>query len=98
MKRAIWFGQLDIDPTLHSVTQEIVMWRAVIDQAIEDMINKDKGREARMTRLRARIWLQDAGEDFEQVCYLAQLPADIVQSKIKILMENLNETKNSDTN
>ena len=96
MKRLIWFGALDVDSSLHPVECEIIMWRAVIDQAIEDVLNTDTKREARMNRLSSRIWLEGTTIDFEEVCYLAQLPPDIVQSKVKLILENGNENEISE--
>lgn len=95
MKRSQWFGSMEIDSSLASIEREVTMWRAVIDQAIEDMLNTDDTKEARLNRLRARLWLTERNASLEEVCYLAQIPIEVVMSGIKYIMETKNEEENS---
>lgn len=90
MKRSLWFGQLEVDPALQNVEREILLWRAVIDQAIEDFLNTNTDKESRMLRLQAKVWLFDSNADLEEVCYMAQLTPAMVRNKAITVKENTN--------
>lgn len=75
MKRPNTFAKIPVlvssyDPAM------VRMWRAFLDQMVEDTVKDNKTGE------RARTWLQDRGENFYLVCELACLPAWFVEKTL----------------
>ncbi len=88
-----FFGSLPA-PSVNEETRACVrMWRAVIDQSAEDLINEPRNREEEEAQKAAVYWLDrgvfyDAsGEGFEDVCDLAYLPTGLVERKIRAFVE-----------
>lgn len=65
MKRPGFFGALPITHDLYSVEREILLWRAVLDQASEDL-------QATVNSTEILDWLDSL--DFIDVCRLAAVP------------------------
>lgn len=74
MKRSNLFGNLPVQQSLLEVEREVRLWRAVLDQAIEDATIR-RGAYKWM----ARAFLSEPSQDFQDVCYLAGLDQETVQ-------------------
>lgn len=59
------------------------LWRAVITQALMDAGNNCKKPEYKKIKAEAISWLSGYSDGFEQVCIMADLPADYVKQKAK---------------
>ena len=82
MKRPYLFSKLRKPNGSRAVEREINLWRAVIDQALQDFLSNDKTPEAARHRQRAAVWLRGHSEDFWEVCYLAHLDPWEVQTVV----------------
>lgn len=74
------------------MSDQKILWCAVIDQAITDATAPvSTRRDVRMDQQRAREWLTKPNSDFEEVCALAGIEADRVRAKAARLIENVGE-------
>jgi len=68
---------------------ETKMWRAVINNAIGDVALNLSDRKSSLLKMEAHYWIMDNTEDFQQVCYLAELePDDVRRQYIRALEQN----------
>ena len=73
MKRPGVFGELPLTSELYQVEREVTLWRAVLDQVVEDL-----GTERWSAAV--RDWV--GTKDFYLVCHLAAVP---YQSALRII-------------
>jgi hypothetical protein len=85
LKQASFFGQVPILPEQYEIEKEIRLWRAVLDQALEDILNDKFGPHTEQNKEAARLWVLECDEDFEEVCELACLEPPKVQRKLREL-------------
>jgi hypothetical protein len=66
------------------------LWRAVILQAIIDILNNSSRTENKIAKIEAKQWVFQDNEHFSQICYLAGYTTQYVREKImKIMRKNL---------
>lgn len=63
------------------VKPETKLWRAVITLAVEDVLNKSQGRNESVIKAEAHDWFIGGGEDFDIVCFNAELDPDFVRDR-----------------
>jgi len=73
VKRPYHFTLKEIPDEYLELAAELTLWRAVIDQQIQDFLSEEQTEEARLAKGRAQIWLRGKTADFWTVCYLAAL-------------------------
>ena len=66
---------------------ETALWLAVIFRALRDSTSTIYGSETRMERERARNWLLAGGQDFVEVCHLANLDPGYVRRRVLPIQE-----------
>ena len=66
--------------------EEVIMWRAVIIQALDDLKLLPTNKKYRSWKRRATKWFTDADEDFYEVCELADLPPQYILQYAHYLM------------
>lgn len=67
----------------------ISLWRAVILQAIMDLISNNKARaECRIAKEEAHSWLTKNSTDFRTVCNLARFNTQYIQKKAYFIIQN----------
>jgi hypothetical protein len=59
-----------------NLPKEVKMWRAVINNAIGDVALNLSDRKSSLLKMEAHHWIMDNTEDFQQVCYFAELEPD----------------------
>ena len=91
MKRAYLFAKLPITSQQYAVEKELILWRSVIDQAVQDLLSREQTSEAASRKQEARIWLRGNSEDFWTVCFLASLDPKEVTRKVEALIGGRNE-------
>ena len=64
------------------------LWRAVIMQAITDIINNYSRTEDKIEKEFARQWILDGREDFLTVCSMAEYNSYYIQRKVKSIIKN----------
>lgn len=87
MKQNRWFTKIPIEPQEREVEKEIMLWRAVIDQQLEDFFKRVENEDDRRNKEAAEIWLRCNTEDFQETCNLAHLNAALVKEAIFRLIE-----------
>ncbi len=71
------------------LSEEVIMWRAVIMQALDDLKLLPTNKKYRSWKRRAIKWFTDADEDFYEVCELADLsPQYILQYAHYLMVRN----------
>lgn len=73
------------------IEKEVRMWRAVLDQAVQDFLNTSDTSEAKRERKKAQIFLRGNSSDFFDVCDLAYVSPDVVRWKINELVGGKDE-------
>ena len=82
MKRASSFASIQLKDNENLLASEIILWRTVLDQAVEDFLCKDIDNESHLNKQRAKVWLRGNSPDFFKVCELALLDSHMVRSLI----------------
>jgi len=65
-----------------------ILFEEVINRAISDAINNSRKKLFRFEKIKAIKWLRDRSEDFLEVCRLANLDPDYIQSKADYYIRN----------
>ena len=63
------------------VPNETKMWRAVIVLALEDVLNTSNNRNECVLKARSHDWFISDSEDFQQVCFNAELDPEWVRDR-----------------
>jgi|GEM_PF-2402959 len=72
------------------------LWKAVITQALIDAASNSKKRIDRLNKIRSIEWLREGGEDFVEVCNMANLDPQYVQRKALEAMNRGCKWRNDD--
>lgn len=83
MKRGRWFGNVPVSREHVGLEDCIRLWRAVLDQALEDFLYPEVSYEGVSAKLRAKVWLRGNSRDFLDVCSLAELDPAGVRKRIE---------------
>src|SRR3990167_1452047 len=78
MKRPILFSHIPLRPELYPVEPEVRLWRAVLDQAVQDLTDPNSDHCKPKDRKAAQVWLRGNSKDFWDVCFMAGLEPLIV--------------------
>lgn len=60
---------------------ETKLWRAVITLAVEDVLNRSQSRNESVLKAEAHDWFVSGGEDFDIVCFNAELDPDFIRDR-----------------
>jgi hypothetical protein len=82
MKQAKYFTKAPIESMDKKCAAEVHMWRAVIDQIIEDFLSESNEPDAVKNRGDAKVWLRGNSEDFVEVCNLARVDVMLARNII----------------
>ena len=74
---------------------ETKMWRAVINNALQDAMINSTDRKSSLLKCEAHDWINDNSEDFQNVCHYAELNPDDVRRQYLRAIE-LNKIKFTD--
>lgn len=90
MKRPNFFSAKSIDKVWDQQSESYVrLWRAVLDQLLQDLLYEGNGKEDRKAHIYSWQWFDKDIEDFESVCDLADLDAARTRTEINKLMEKV---------
>jgi len=89
MKRPNYFSAKDVDERWADQVNTVRLWRAVIDQVLQDLIYEGKAKDDKRSHLAAWEWLNDTSENnnFAFICELADLDEARTRKEIYKLME-----------
>ena len=95
MKRPNYFSAKDVDEKWGEEISIVRMWRAVLDQVLQDLVYEGKGKEDKKAHLSAWEWLNEnnEGSNFNAICDLADLDDNTTRKEIYKLMEKFYGTK-----
>ena len=63
------------------VPNETKLWRAVLTLALEDVLNNPNNRNESVLKARSHDWFIGNSEDFQQVCFNAELDPEWVRER-----------------
>ena len=95
MKRPNYFSAKDVDEKWGEEISIVRMWRAVLDQVLQDLVYEGKGKEDKKAHLSAWEWLNEKneGSNFNAICDLADLDEVTTRKEIYKLLEKFYGTK-----
>lgn len=71
-----------------NLPQEIKLWRAVINNAIQDAMLQVSDRKSSLLKCDAHYWIIENSEDFQSVCHYADLnPEDVRRQYIRAIQK-----------
>ena len=73
MKRSQLFSVKPSPENVKDVENLISLWRAVLDQAVQDFAYKGKSKDGLQNKLNVELWLKYKKREFELVCSLAEV-------------------------
>ena len=73
MKRSQLFSVKPLPENVKDIENLIFLWRAVLDQAVQDFAYKGKSEDGLQNKLDVERWLKYKKEEFELVCSLAEI-------------------------
>jgi hypothetical protein len=95
VKRPNYFSAKDVDEKWEEQINTIRLWRAVLDQTLQDLVYEGKGKEDKKAHLSAWEWVNGDNEDsdFNFICDLADLDGRTTRKEIYKLMEKFYGSK-----
>lgn len=86
MKRPQYFSAEPIHSENRSIENHLQLWRSVLDQALQDMQYKGEVKEFVTYRKNSKLWFRYKKDDFEDICYLADLePRKVREDFYKVM-------------
>ena len=81
MKRPNYFSAKDVDEKWEEHENIVRMWRAVLDQVLQDLVYEGKGKEDKKAHLAAWEWLNETDEGSKYRRKLERSLEDIKRAK-----------------
>lgn len=91
MKRPYLFSKLDIPNKAYEVEHEVMLWRSVLDQALQDYFVDCTTEDDYKNQQAAKIWLRGNTIDFYEVCQMAMLDVKQVKRIIEDMVGGRNK-------
>ena len=73
MKRPHFFTAKAVDDRWGELDAHVRLWRAALDQLLQDLVYVGSGKEDKNAFITAWDWFENNHEDFKMVCDLADL-------------------------
>ena len=89
MKRAYIFSRIPIPPGVFIVEKEVRLWRAVLDQALQDFKRPAVTVEDKEIKDEAKVWLRGGTDHFDHICERAMLNKEEVMKRIEYELGDL---------
>ena len=94
MKRPQYFAAKPLEEEYIPIENEVVLWRSVLDQAMQDIAYTGVNKEYIKFREDAIEWLFNDEEDFELICDFAMLDAKKSKEEFYYIMGVTNDQAN----
>ena len=94
MKRPNFFTAKSYDEKWLEVESYIRLWRAVLDQVLQDLIYDGNGKEDKKAHTSVIEWFENDQEDFNLVCDLADLDPVRTRKELNKLIRRKHGNKN----
>ena len=93
MKRPQYFAAKPLQDTDITVHNEIELWRAVLDQGLQDISHMGNDKEFMGYKKDSEDWLINDKQDFDAVCDYAYLDPDKTRDEFYYIMGVANDRR-----
>ena len=93
MKRPNFFTAKPFDDRWQETKSYIRLWRATLDQLLQDLIYAGNGKEDKKAHVNAWEWFKNEQEDFDLVCDLADLDSTRTKKELYELIRRVCDDK-----
>ena len=93
MKRPNFFTAKQLDEKWEELDAHVRVWRATLDQLLQDLVYVGNGKEDKKAHLSAWDWFENDDDNFKFVCDLADLDADRTRKELNNLIERVHGNK-----
>ena len=93
MKRPNFFMAKAFDDRWQEMEDYIRLWRASLDQLLQDLIYVGNGKEDKKAHINAWEWFENAQDEFYLVCDLADLDPVRTRKELNSLIEKVHNDK-----
>ena len=93
MKRPHFFTAKSLDEKWGENGSQVRLWRATLDQLLQDLIYEGNGKEDKKAHAQAWEWFENEQEDFDLVCDLADLDSIRTKKELHELMERVRDDR-----
>jgi hypothetical protein len=93
VKRPNFFAAKSFDSKWQEMEVHVRLWRATLDQLLQDLIYTGSGKEDRKAHLNAWKWFENEQDEFDLVCDLADLDPVRTKKELNNLVETMNGSK-----
>ena len=90
MKRPHFFTAKAVDDRWGELDAHVRLWRAALDQLLQDLVYVGSGKEDKKAFITAWEWFENNEDDFEMVCDLADLDHVRTRKELKNLIARVN--------
>jgi len=90
VKRPHFFTAKAVDDRWGELDAHVRLWRATLDQLLQDLIYVGSGKEDKKAFITAWEWFENDHEDFKMVCDLADLDHKRTRKELKDLIARVN--------
>ena len=93
MKRPHFFTAKSLDERWGENGSQVRLWRATLDQLLQDLIYEGNGKEDKKAHVQAWEWFESEQDDFNLVCDLADLDSTRTRKELYELIRRVRDNK-----
>ena len=93
MKRPNFFTAKSCDDSWQETESYVRLWRATLDQLLQDLIYVGNGKEDKKAHVNAWEWFENEQDEFDLVCDLADLDSMRTKKELYNLVERIHGSK-----
>ena len=93
MKRPNFFTAKSFDEEWQEMESYVRLWRAALDQLLQDLVYVGNGKEDKKAHISAWEWFENEQDEFDLVCDLADLDPVRTKKELNKLVERIHGNK-----
>tara|TARA_Y100001951_G_C11059785_1_gene140161 strand:+ start:10 stop:345 length:336 start_codon:yes stop_codon:yes gene_type:complete len=93
VKRPNFFTAKSFEDSWQEVEAYIRLWRAVLDQLLQDLIYVGNGKEDKKAHINSWEWFKNEQDEFDLVCDLADLDPIKTRKELNRLVRRMRDDK-----
>ena len=93
MKRPNFFTAKSFDDRWQEAEAYVRLWRATLDQLLQDLIYAGNGKEDKKAHISAWEWFKNEQDEFDLVCDLADLDSIRTKKELNNLVKRMRDDK-----
>jgi len=94
VKRPNFFTAKSCDDSWKETETYVRLWRAVLDQLLQDLIYAGNGKEDKKAHINSWEWFENEQNKFDLVCDLADLDSIRTRKELNELVRRMRDDKN----